>query len=397
MDYPNFGFEILHHNSETQARVGRLTTPHGDLLTPNFIFCATKAAIKGAGPEDLRAIKADIILSNTYHLMLQPGADVIEKVGGLHRFTGWQGPMLTDSGGFQIFSLGHGSVAEEIKGVRQTSRPPLLQSISEDGAVFRSYIDGKSHTLTPEKAMQIQRQLGADLVLVLDECTPFHVDKTYTAQSMQMSHHWADRSLTAFSQTHDGKQALYGIVQGGVYEDLRCESAQFISSRPFFGQAIGGSLGATKDQMFNVVQQTLMHLQRDKPIHLLGIGGIEDIWTCVALGIDTFDCVAPTRIARHGWALVRGRKRARLNLNNASFRTDDTPLDPTCDCSTCQTYSRAYLRHLFKAREIQGIRLVTIHNMRFMTRLLATIRQAIIENRFISARQAWFSEEADTA
>ncbi|OQW93090.1 MAG: tRNA guanosine(34) transglycosylase Tgt, partial [Beggiatoa sp. IS2] len=287
----------------------------------------------------------------------------------------------------------HGSVAEEIKGVRHTARPPLLQHISAEGATFRSYIDGKSHLLTPEKAMQIQRQLGADLVLVLDECTPFHVDKTYTAQSMRMSHQWADRSLAAFSQNHDGKQALYGIVQGGIYEDLRAESAQFISSRPFFGQAIGGSLGSTKTQMIEVVQQSLTHLQRDKPIHLLGIGGIEDIWACVALGIDTFDCVAPTRLARHGWALVRQRKRARLNLNNATFRTDPAPLDSTCDCSTCQTYSRAYLRHLFKAREIQGIRLLTIHNMRFMTRLFATIRHALLENRFIETREAWFSGE----
>lgn len=395
MEYPHFGFEILHRSSETQARVGRLTTPHGDLLTPNFVFCATKAAIKGAGPEDLRAVQADIILSNTYHLMLQPGAEVIEKVGGLHRFTGWQGPMLTDSGGFQIFSLGHGSVAAEIKGVRHTARPPLLQHISAEGARFRSYIDGKSHLLTPEKSMQIQRQLGADFVLVLDECTPFHVDKIYTAQSMQMSHHWADRSLAAFSQTHDGKQALYGIVQGGIYEDLRRESAQFVSSRPFFGQAIGGSLGATKVQMLSVVERTVAHLRRDKPIHLLGIGGIEDIWAGVALGIDTFDCVAPTRLARHGWALVRERKQARLNLNNATFRTDSAPLDSTCDCSTCQTYSRAYLRHLFKAREIQGIRLVTLHNMRFMTRLLATIRQAIMEDCFVKAHQAWFSEETE--
>lgn len=392
MDYPHFNFEILQQDTQTQARVGRLTTPHGTFLTPNFIFCATKAAIKGAGPEDLRAVQADIILSNTYHLMLQPGAEVIEKMGGLHRFMGWNGPLLTDSGGFQIFSLGHGSVAEEIKGLRHAGRPPLLQHVSEEGAIFRSYINGQTHTLTPEKSMRIQRQLGADFVLVLDECTPFHIDKTYTARSMAMSQRWALRSLAEFTRLHDGRQALYGIVQGGIYEDLRQESAQFTSAQPFFGHAIGGSLGATKSQMLEVINHSLKPLQRDQPIHLLGIGGVEDIWDCVALGIDTFDCVAPTRIARHGWALVPHRERFRLNLNNATFRDDDIPLDPTCDCSTCRVYSRAYLRHLFKAREIQGIRLLTLHNIRFMTHLFATLRTALLENRFAEARQAWFKK-----
>ena len=385
-NFPGFDFKIIHQ--EGQARVGRLVTPHGELLTPHFIFCATKAVMKAAGPEDLWAAQAEIILANTYHLMLQPGADLIEKMGGLHQFMGWNGPLLTDSGGFQIFSLGHGSVAEEIKGKRQ--RTTTLKKITEEGATFRSYIDGSLHTLTPEKAIQIQRQLGADLILVLDECTPFHVDKTYTARSLALSHRWAKRCLVEFERYQTSHQALYGIIQGGVYEDLRAEAAEFVSNQPFFGQAIGGSLGADKDQMLAVVSYALAHLRRDRPIHLLGIGGIDDIWAGVAQGIDTFDCVSPTRLARHGCALVRWRKNSKLNLNNAQFREDRNMLDPECDCSTCQTYSRAYLHHLFKAREIQGMRLLTIHNIRFMMRLFAIIRQAIAKNQFTEARQAWF-------
>jgi len=395
LEYPNFHFEVLQQDPANQARLGRLTTPHGTLETPNFIFCATKAAIKGASPADLATIQADIILSNTYHLLLQPGADIIEKMGGLHRFMGWQGPMLTDSGGFQIFSLGHGSVAEEIKGNRKTDGSATLKKITEAGAVFTSYVDGSTHTLTPELSMQVQRQLGADLIVVLDECTPFHVERDYTARSMEMTHRWADRCLNEFARHHDGRQALYGVVQGGVYADLRQVAAESISARPFFGHAVGGSLGADKAQMYEVVEYAMQHLRRDRPVHLLGIGGVEDIWKGVALGIDTFDCVAPTRIARHGWALVRWNERGRLNFLNARFRRDDGPLDPECDCPTCQQYSRAYIHHLFKAGELLGMHLLTVHNMRFMTRLLTTIREAIQTGQFEAARQAWFSNRLE--
>jgi queuine tRNA-ribosyltransferase len=392
-DYPGFNFEVLAEDAGSRARLGRLQTPHGNLLTPAFIFCATKGAIKAAGPHDLKAANADIILGNTYHLMIQPGAERIERLGGLHAFTGWNGPMLTDSGGFQIFSLGQGTDAEEIKGSRHEKRTPLLTKLSEEGATFRSPRDGAYHTLTPESSIQIQRQLGADMVVVLDECTPFNVDRDYTARSLEMTHRWADRSLAEFDRLHDGKQALYGVVQGGIYEDLRREGAEFLNSRPFFGHAVGGCLGAHKDQMYDIVDYATRPLApaKPKPIHLLGIGGINDIWEGVALGIDTFDCVTPTRIARHGWALARTADNHRHNLRNARFAEDTDPLDPECGCPACSEFTRAYVHHLLKAGEIFGIQLLTMHNMAFMTRLMATIRSALLADRFDEARKAWFA------
>lgn len=392
VDYPGFGFDILARDGGSRARLGRLTTPHGPLMTPAFIFCATKAAIKAAGPAELKAANADIILANTYHLMLQPGAELVEKMGGLHRFMGWDGPMLTDSGGFQIFSLGHGSVADEIKGKRNTARPDTLRKITEEGARFRSYIDGAYHLLTPESSIDIQRRLGADLIVVLDECTPYHVDRDYTALSMAMTHRWGDRSLAEFIRGHDGRQALYGIVQGGVYEDLRRESAEFVSSRPFFGYAVGGCLGGNKGEMYEVVGHAMRHLSPERPVHLLGIGDVPDIWTGVEMGIDSFDCVSPTRIARHGWALVRRADNHRLNLRNARFREDSGPIEAECHCPACRGYSRAYIHHLLRAGEMFGLQLLTQHNIAFMTRLMATIRAALLAGRLAEAKRAWFAE-----
>ena len=390
--YPGFSFEIKQQCKDTDARLGWLTTPHGSIETPNFIFCATKAAIKGATPNDLKVAETDIILSNTYHLLLRPGPDLVEKMGGLHKFMGWDGPMLTDSGGFQIFSLGHGSVAEEIKGKRSKSYTNTLRKITEEGATFKSYIDGSKHMLTPESSIDIQRKLGADMILVLDECTPFHVDKRYTERSMEMSHRWADRSMAEFERGHDGRQSLYGIVQGGVYEDLRLRSSSFISSRPFFGHAIGGSLGSTKSQMYEVVDYAMAGLSKDRPIHLLGIGGIDDIWENAAKGIDTFDCVSPTRIARHAWGLNRTAKKYRLNLQNARFREDPAPIDSECDCTTCQNYSRAYIHYLFKAKELLGMHLLVVHNIRFMTRLFQTIRMALRNDNYLETKRAWLDK-----
>jgi len=390
-DYPGFHFEILQQDPDSQARLGRLTTPHGSLNTPNFIFCPPHGAIKAASPADLKAIGAEIILSNTYHMMLQPGAELVAQQGGLHRFMNWDGPLFTDSGGFQVFSLGHGSVAEEIKGNRSLTRSPLLKKITEDGAIFKSYVDGSTHLLGPETSIQVQRQLGADLIVMMDECTPFHVDRDYTARSMEMTHRWGDRSLQEFERGHDGSQALYGIVQGGVYPDLRLEAAEYVNTRPFFGQAVGGSLGADKAQMYEVAAYALKPLRKDRPTHLLGIGGVDDIWQTVGLGIDTYDCVSPTRVARHATALVRWAPQSKLNLRNAQFRHDAGPLDPECDCSTCRQYSRAYLHHLFKARELLGLHLLTVHNLRFMMRLLSAVRQAIAEQRLVEARQTWFN------
>jgi queuine tRNA-ribosyltransferase len=397
LTYPNFRFDILLQVPSSRARLGLLRTPHGEVETPNFIFCATKAAIKGVTPQQMRACGTQIILSNTYHLMVQPGGDVIEKMGGLQQFTGWRGPMLTDSGGFQIFSLGYGSVASEIKGKRNTVRPKTLLKITEEGAVFKAYTDGRQHLLTPERSIQIQRQLGADLIVVLDECTPFHVDKTYTENAMHLSHRWALRCLEEFQRGDNGRQALYGIIQGGVYPDLRREAAAFISSHGFFGHAIGGSLGASKAQMYDVVSTVMTFLRDERPVHLLGIGGIRDIFHGVQHGIDTFDCVHPTRLARHGGAFVcathwlkeDGDGKEHISLRNARFRKDDRPIAEDCPCTTCQTFSRAYLHHLFKAQEILGIHALTIHNVTFINRLMQDIRTALKTNTLTTCQKNW--------
>lgn len=393
--YSQFNFKIQYRSTDSKARLGRLMTPHGVVETPAFIFCATKAAIKAVSPCDMKKAGTQFILSNTYHLMIQPGSEVIAKLGGLHRFMGWDGPMLTDSGGFQIFSLGHGSVADEIKGRRGNQGTKSLLKITEEGALFRSYLDGSAHLLTPERSIEIQRDLGADLIVVLDECTPFHVDKEYTRRSMEMSHRWADRSLQEFKHGDNGRQALYGIVQGGVYEDLRAESCDYVNSRSFFGQAIGGSLGADKSQMRDVVAMTAAQLNLERPTHLLGIGGISDIFAGVEQGIDTFDCVHPTRLARHGGALVRpanlpmGKKGDHINLLNSGFRLDEQAIEPDCPCVVCQKYSRGYLHHLLKARELLAAQLITIHNVAFMNRLLQAIRLAIQNNALLKERQNW--------
>lgn len=402
--FEQFKFIITHKSQENNARLGKLVTPHGIVETPAFIFCATKAAIKGVSAPDMKACGTQFILSNTYHLMLQPGAEVIEKLGGLHRFMGWDGPMLTDSGGFQIFSLGHGSVADEIKGRNKNNQAnKMLVKITEEGALFRSYLNGSLQLLTPERAIQIQRSLGADLILVLDECTPFHVDKEYTAGSMDMSHRWASRSLEEFKRGDDGKQALYGIIQGGIYDDLRRQSADFVNNQPFFGHAIGGSLGADKSQMEEVVAYTKAALCPERPTHLLGIGGVSDIFSGVAEGIDTFDCVHPTRLARHGGALVRphnlpmGKKSDHINLNNAIFRLDETPIESDCSCPVCQKYSKGYLHHLLRARELLAFQLVSMHNVAFMNRLLSAIRNAIYTNTLEKERKLWVMEKEAVA
>ncbi|MGB0552604.1 MAG: tRNA guanosine(34) transglycosylase Tgt, partial [Alphaproteobacteria bacterium] len=267
VDYPGFGFEVLAEDPGSCARVGRIDTPHGSLRTPAFIFCATKATVKAASVDDLEAANVDIILANTYHMLIQPGPDVVERMGGLHKFMGWDGPMLTDSGGFQIFSLGQGTEADEIKSSGARKQTKLLQKLTEEGAIFRSPRDGSYHTLSPESSIQIQRKLGADLIVVLDECTPYHVDQAYTENSLALTKRWADRSLAEFERSHDGRQALYGVVQGGIYEALRRESAEFVSSRPFFGHAVGGCLGAQADQMYDVVRYSMEPLRRDRPVH----------------------------------------------------------------------------------------------------------------------------------
>ncbi len=387
-----FAFDVLQADPHSAARTGRLRTPHGTIETPNFIFCATKAAIKGVTIDQVREAGADIILSNTYHLLLQPGPEIVARHGGLHRMMGWNGPMLTDSGGFQIFSIGHGWIADEIKGRRKIGAQGPGVKITEEGARFHSYVNGEPILLTPERSIQAQRQIGADLILVLDECTPFHVEREYTARSMQMSHRWAVRSREEFDRSDDGTQALYGIVQGGVYEDLRRESAQFVSDQPFFGQAIGGSLGSDKSQMREVTAWARRHLRDDRPTHLLGIGGLLDLWEGAALGIDTFDCVHPTRLARHAGALCRPWEndgREHLNLKNARFREDLSPLDDRLAAPASRNFSRAYIHHLFKAGETLGGQLLAIHNIAFLTWMAGEIRRSIHNGTFAEEYRRW--------
>ena len=378
---PGFGFSVAETPPLGRARLGELRTPHGNVQTPAFIFCATKAAMKATTIPPVKAAGTQIILSNTYHLMLQPGAEIIAA---------------------------HGGVAQEIKSTRtfEKSATSVLK-IREEGVAFRSHIDGRHVTLTPERSIEIQRQLGADIILTFDECTPFHVDRAYTAKSLALTHRWTDRSIARYAESFDdyapregsaGLQGLYGISQGGVYEDLRHASAAFLLDRPFFGHAIGGSLGQSKAQMYEVVDFTNAALASPKPVHLLGIGGIEDVFHCVTLGIDTFDCVSPTRMARHGAALVPAavadgaavkRSEPRLNMRNARFREDRGALDPTCGCETCATYTRAYVHHLFKADEIIGQTLLTIHNIATMNRVMADVRAGIATGSLDDARRFW--------
>tara|TARA_B100000575_G_scaffold168737_1_gene135035 strand:- start:25972 stop:27171 length:1200 start_codon:yes stop_codon:yes gene_type:complete len=393
-----FDWKITKKLNFNRARTGIISTPHGNIETPAFIFCATKAALKSFTTEEARRNNTQIILSNTYHLMLQPGSDLIAKHGGLHKFTGWSGPMLTDSGGFQIFSLGYGSVANEIKSRKMnTDFKKTLININEEGAIFKSYIDGTNLLLSPEKSIQIQRDLGADLIVVFDECTPFNIDKNYTYNSMLRSHRWAKRSINTFNSKSKynpkegsaGSQAIYGIVQGGIYKDMREESIDFNQKQiDTFGIAIGGSLGSNKEEMKEVVYFTASKLKDIRPVHLLGIGDPIDIWTFVEQGIDTFDCVSPTRLARHGSALVKGKK-GKINLKNKFYKDKMSPIDEECNCYTCTNFTLSYLYHLFASKELLALQLITNHNIYFMNNLMETIRQSIKENNFEKKRKDW--------
>ncbi len=394
-------FTIRHQSGK--ARTGIISTAHGDIHTPSFLFCATHASLKGLSVDQIRSVQTPVLLSNTYHLMVQPGSELIQSLGGLHRFMSWDGPIFTDSGGYQIFSLFHGSVSEEIKGKRRAAGkitlPPV--KVSEEGALFVSHRDGRRMMLTPERSVQVQRHLGSDLMCVLDECTPLHMTKSQTERSMHLSHRWAQRSLDAFQADEPSHQGLYGIVQGGVYPDLRQISVNETASKPFFGHAIGGSLGDSVTQMREVVAMAMASGQlSQRPIHLLGIGGIDDIFYGVQQGIDTFDCVAPTRLGRHGGALVQPHywndasqdpaPKHHINLWNACFQKDQRPIDATCPCPTCRSYSRSYLHHLLKAKELLALSALTLHNVCFMNRCMSAIRDSI-ENNCINTTWAQWS------
>ena len=383
-------FEISKTSSRSKARLGKINTSHGDIITPAFIFCGTKATVKSILPKQLKTTNTQIILSNTYHLMLQPGPEIISKEGGLQNFTQWKGPMMTDSGGYQIFSLGHGSVSEEIKGKNKNIKRKSLIKITEEGASFRNYLNGDKVYLSPEKSIDLQRYFGADLIFVLDECTPFNVSKKYTENSMHLSHRWAKRCLKSFQAPLDkfpnnfgssGIQYLYGIIQGGIYEDLRKIACEETCSQEFDGLAIGGSLGANKDQMYEIFSFCENYIDKKKPVHVLGIGGIDDILQGVSCGYDTFDCVSPTRIARHGIMLSKTKNKG-LNLNNSKYKNDHSSLDENCELDEINKFTKSYIHHLFKSNEILGMVILSIYNIWFMNKFFEEIRGAIKTDKF---------------
>ena len=393
-------FDIEARDPHSRARAGRIITAHGVIETPVFMPVGTRGSIKSLTPDEVRNHGAQIILGNTYHLYLQPGHELIARMGGLHHFMGWDGPILTDSGGFQVFSLVYGGIADEIKGRRPTQQvQPGMVKVTEDAVIFKSYIDGSTHVFTPERSIEIQKGIGADIILCFDELPPFHAGYDYTARSLERTHAWERRCLMFHRATQEGGlpfvppnpyQALFGIVHGGVFPDLRRASAEYLRELPFDGLCIGGSLGENKQQMREVVDMTVPHMPDHLPRHLLGIGDVDDLIECVARGIDMFDCVSPTRLGRHGTALVRdAERRWKLNVANAALRDDPTPLDAWCDCYTCRHFSRAYIHHLFRAQELLGIRLVSLHNVAFLLKLMRTIRQSIIEGRFAHLRAEW--------
>ena len=396
-----FSFDIS--ATENNARVGKLVTPHGTIQTPSFVPVATVATVKALSPEDLCKLGSQVIITNAFHLHLRPGEDLIEDLGGLHRFMSWEGPLMTDSGGFQIFSLGSGKehgvgkiapIFPEEKdraGRRRPRRQSPLAKVDDDGVEFISYLDGSRHRSTPEQVVEIERKLGADINLVLDECTsPLH-DYDYTKEATERTHRWAVRAQAEFQRTSDKRQALFGIVQGGAYRDLREESATFISKQDFDGYAIGGSLGRSKKEMYQVLEWTMPFLPQDKPRHLLGIGEIDDIFEIVRRGIDLFDCVLPTRMARTGTVLTKETDRFRIHIRNARFKDDPLPIEVGCTCFCCCNYSRAYLRHLFVTKDLLGVRLATIHNVHFLESLMRQIRLAIEEGRFLKLWKEWLS------
>jgi queuine tRNA-ribosyltransferase len=377
--------QILHRDPGSLARAGVLRVGHGEVRTPAFVPLATKGTVKGLDPREVAALGYDMVLGNTFHLFLDPGAELIARFDGLHEFMGWRRPIITDSGGFQVFSMGHGTVADEVKG-RAPSGPDRMGrvlGIDEEGVRFRSYIDGSERFMSPEISMDVQAKLGSDIALVFDECTPFNIARDYTARSTERTHRWLDRCLTWHADHGSPDQLVYGIVQGGVHEDLRVASAQAVADRAVGGIAIGGSLGAEKAQMYEVVGWAVAAIGEARPRHLLGIGDVDDLIRGVELGIDTFDCAMPTRLGRHGVAIVPDPEhRWRADLTGARHKEAKAPIMDGCPCPACAGgLSRGYLRYLLKNKELTGVRLLTLHNLAYVARLMAGLRGAIAEGR----------------
>lgn len=369
MEHP-IKYHLIKKEKHTGARLGKLETPHGTFETPMFMPVGTQATVKAMSPEELKKIGSGVILSNTYHLWLRPGSDLIEEAGGLHKFMNWDQGILTDSGGFQVFSLADS------------------REITEEGVHFRSHLDGSKLFLTPEKSVQIQNELGADIIMSFDECPPFDESYDYMKKSIERTTRWAERGLEAHNNWD--KQGLFGIVQGGGYKDLRLQHARDLTSMDFSGYSIGGlSVGETHEEMYEVLDYLTPELPEDKTRYLMGVGTPAALIESVIRGVDIFDCVLPTRIARNGTAMT---SQGRLVIKNAKFARDWSPLDPKCDCDTCKNYSRGYLRHLIKTDEILGMRLLSIHNLRFLIHLMEQVREAIREDNLLEFKEAFFEE-----
>ena len=363
-----FEFTVVHKSGEHRGRIGKLQTPHGELTTPIFMPVGTQASVKTMSPAQLQELGAAIILSNTYHLYLRPGHELIREAGGLHSFMNWPGAILTDSGGFQVFSLAK------------------LNKVSDEGVLFRSHLDGSSHFFTPEKVMEIEMALGADIAMAFDLCLPYPSTYEEARQAQIRTSQWAARCRASHNRPD---QALFGIVQGVAYRDLREQSARELVAMDFPGYAVGGlSVGEPKEIMYEVLDYTVPILPEDKPRYLMGVGSPDALWEGVARGIDMFDCVLPTRIARNGTAMT---SRGRVNILNAKHAQDFSPLDPNCFCSTCRQYTRAYLRHLFKAGEILGLMLLTYHNLFFLARMMEKIRSSLEQGIYYQAQREFFA------
>lgn len=394
----DFSYTINNRLSKTKARTGTIKTPHGEIQTPAFITVGTAATVKALTPEQVSSLGAQAVLANTYHLYLRPGSEIVKKAGGLHRFMNWQGPMFTDSGGFQVFSLGEafGSGVSKVasgedmpNSVGQRHSHAKQAKITNDGVTFFSHLDGQKHYLDAEKSMQIQHKLGADIIFAFDECTSPQAEYSYQQTALERTHAWAKRSLdehTRLNKKQEVKQALYGVVQGGRFEDLRKKSAKTLGDMNFDGYGIGGSFN--KDDISTAVDWVTSALPEKKPRHLLGMGEVIDLFEGIENGIDTFDCVSPTRIARNGAIYT---KDGRINLANTKYATQFAPIESDCSCYTCQNYTAAYLNHLLKAGEMLSATLLSIHNLHFVTNLVDTIRHSIEDNTFFELKTAYLS------
>ena len=374
------GFSIHHQETESAARTGQIETPHGMIQTPAFMPVGTVGAVKTLDPRDLVELGAEVILSNAYHLYLRPGHEMISRMGGLHAFMGWDRPILTDSGGFQVFSLAG------------------LRKVTGDGVSFQSHIDGSRHFLSPELVIQVQEAIGADIMMTFDECVPYPSSHEASRLSLKRTQNWTRRSKEAYGRkmievASDQRQALYGVIQGGFYEDLRKEAVSETLEIGFDGYAIGGvSVGETKSLMLEVVDQVAPMLPKHQPCYVMGVGLPEDLVECVIRGVDLFDCVMPTRHARSGWLFTSF---GRIIIKNSQYTSDSNPIDPGCRCYTCQNFSRAYLRHLFMIQETLALRLQTIHNLHYYLRLMEDLRNAIQEDRLMEFRKEFYQARSE--